>query len=151
MRSPLPESTTVRLHLPPAVLGDLETWARAEYPNEACGLLLGRSRTDTGRVVVRVVRCANLNRERDRYQLDPVDHLAAEKAAHREGLEVIGVWHTHPDHPAQPSETDRAAAWEGWSYVIVAVIARGVNDVRSFRLRANAFIEEEIQRTGVGG
>ena len=147
------ESTTVRpgerpvLRLPATVLGDVEAWARADYPNEACGLLVGRPPTELGPAVVRAVRCANLNRERahDRYQLDPADHLAAEDAARNEGLEVIGVWHTHPDHPAQPSETDRAAAWEGWSYLIVAVSARGVSDVRSFRLRGEAFVEEEIE------
>ena len=146
------ESTTARageepaLRLPAAVLGDLEAWARAEYPNEACGLFLGRPSRLGGPVVVRAVRCANLNRERarDRYELDPRDHLAAEEAARREGLEVIGVWHTHPDHPARPSETDRAAAWEGWSYLILSVTAQGVADVRSFRLQGEAFLEEEI-------
>jgi proteasome lid subunit RPN8/RPN11 len=57
---------------------------------------------------------------------------------------VIGVWHTHPDHPARPSETDRAAAWAGWSYLILSVTARGVADVKSFRLHGEAFVEEEI-------
>jgi proteasome lid subunit RPN8/RPN11 len=144
------ETTTARageapaLRLPAAVLGELEAWARAEYPNEACGLLLGSG--EPRPFVVRAVRCANLNRERarDRYEVDPRDHFAAEQAAREEGLEVIGVWHTHPDHPARPSETDRAAAWEGWSYVILSVGAKGVADVKSFRLRGETFVEEDV-------
>ena len=61
------------------------------------------------------------------------------------GLEVVGVWHSHPDHSAQPSETDRSAAWEGWSYLILSVTSEGVTESRSWRLREEAFIEEVIE------
>jgi proteasome lid subunit RPN8/RPN11 len=133
------------LVLPSEIRVELEGWVESGYPEETCGLLVGsfgRGRTETRRAT----RARNLNRERarDRYDLDPADFLAADVAARSDGLEIVGVWHSHPDHPAQPSETDRAAAWEGWSYVIVEVTSRGVAALRSWRLEGPTFVEEPI-------
>jgi proteasome lid subunit RPN8/RPN11 len=133
------------LVLPADVRRELEGWIAGGYPDETCGLLVGR--TTRGRTeVLRATRARNLNRERarDRYDLDPADFLAADLQARAEGLEIVGVWHSHPDHPAQPSETDRAAAWEGWSYVIVEVTSRGVAALRSWRLEGQPFVEEPV-------
>ena len=133
------------LVLPSSLRRDLESWIGGGYPAETCGLLLGRA--ERGRTETRkVVRARNLNQERarDRYDLDPADFLAADQAARQEGLEIVGVWHSHPDHPAEPSETDRASAWEGWSYVIVEVTARGVAALRSWRLDGERFVEEPV-------
>jgi proteasome lid subunit RPN8/RPN11 len=133
------------LVLPSQVRTAVETWTIEGYPDESCGLLVGSfalGRTETARAT----RARNLNRERarDRYDLDPADFLAADVAARTEGLEIVGVWHSHPDHPARPSETDRAAAWEGWSYVIVEVTSRGVAALRSWRLEGQSFVEEPV-------
>lgn len=125
----------------------LEQMAATGYPYETCGLLLGTQHDGFARVLD-VCQARNLNAERayDRYELDPNDLLAAETAARQRGLFVIGVWHSHPDHCAQPSETDRAAAWEAWSYLILAVSREGVNEVRSWRLDpARQFLEETIE------
>ena len=126
----------------------LAAWAVEAYPHEACGLMLGR-RGERGVEVVEVRRARNLNvtRARDRYDLDPVDYLAAEEAAAARGVELVGVWHTHPDHPARPSATDRSLAWAGWSYVIAAVTASGVTDLRSWRLDDGPDFEEEVIRS----
>ncbi len=134
------------LYLPTEIRGKLEEMALRGYPLEVCGLLVGRERD--GRVdVARVVEARNLNRERahDRYDLDPADFLVADEQARAQGLEIVGVWHSHPDHPARPSETDRAAAWDGWSYVIVSVTREGIADLRSWRLEREDFIEEPIK------
>lgn len=121
--------------LPRPVRERLRELACAGYPNEVCGLLLGRVEGEQRRVeVVHPARNLNVERARDRYELDPRDQLAAEEAARAAGREVLGVWHTHPDHPAQPSETDRAAAWSGWSYLILSVVRGEVADLRSWRL-----------------
>jgi proteasome lid subunit RPN8/RPN11 len=123
------------LVLPADVRERLRELALAAYPREACGLLLGR--VESARRLAEVVHPArNLNVERahDRYELDPRDQLAAERAARDGGREVLGVWHTHPDHPATPSETDRAAAWSGWSYLILSVVRGELADLRSWRL-----------------
>jgi len=133
------------LALPSEVRGEIERWIRAGYPEETCGLLVGRSHL--GRTeVARATQARNLNRERarDRYELDPADFLAADIAAREQGFEIVGVWHSHPDHPAEPSETDRLAAWEGWSYLIVEVTRAGVLAVRSWRLAEQKFHEEPI-------
>ncbi|MEM1449591.1 MAG: M67 family metallopeptidase [Planctomycetota bacterium] len=124
---------------------ELEDRARRGYPHEACGLLVGR-RDASGAAVYEVTESRNLEpiRARDRYTLDPLHLLAVEEDARTRSLDVLGVWHTHPDHPAHPSETDRAAAWEGWSYVIASVERGEVADVRSWRLDGDSFVEEEI-------
>ena len=133
------------LSFAPAARAELESLARDGYPFEACGLLLGET---VGRLVrvVDVTSARNLNVERahDRYELDPRDLLAGEERAEGLGLTVLGIWHTHPDHPARPSETDRAAAWPGWSYVIVSVRDGAVADLRSWRLHDRVFLEERI-------
>ena len=134
------------LLLPPGVRRWLARWARAAYPDEACGCLLGLR--SAGRVEVRHARLGtntNTERARDRYELDPRDLLRADDEARALGLDVVGIWHSHPDHPAVPSETDRTGAWEGWSYVIVAVGSGGVSGIRAWRLSGDAFLEEEIR------
>jgi len=126
----------------------LAAWAVAAYPHEACGLMLGRR--DGGTVEVVAVRRAdnvNVERARDRYEIAPADYLAAEQEAARAGVEVVGVWHTHPDHPAQPSPTDRELAWAGWSYVIAAVTAGGVSALRGWSLNGEREFEEQEIRS----
>lgn len=134
------------LVLPAGIRAELASLAHAGYPDETCGLLLGND-SDGGCRVVCQRPARNLNRERarDRFELDPADYLAAETAAAAAGLTVVGVWHSHPDHPAQPSSTDLAMAWPGWSYVILSVAGGGVVDLRSWRLAGDSFCEEEVR------
>ena len=109
-----PEAARGVLELPARLGARVLKLARARYPDEACGLLIGRRCATRARVeLVREARNVAAARARERYELDPVDHLAAEELARSLGLEVVGVWHSHPDHPALPSETDRERAWEG--------------------------------------
>jgi proteasome lid subunit RPN8/RPN11 len=79
------------------------------------------------------------------YLLDPDDFLAAESQARKSGLDVVGVWHSHPDHPASPSQTDLERAWPGYSYVIVAVTEDGLPEIRSWRLHNDSFLEERLE------
>jgi proteasome lid subunit RPN8/RPN11 len=133
------------LQLPAAFRTSLEGWARASYPQEGCGLLIGK-RGWRDCVIKRVTQAKNLNlaRARDRYLLDPQDFLEADRVAREENMEVLGVWHSHPDHPALPSETDRAAAWPDWAYVILAVTGDGVQDLRAWRLNECQTFDEEV-------
>ncbi|MEM9214524.1 MAG: M67 family metallopeptidase [Cyanobacteria bacterium P01_F01_bin.150] len=71
---------------------------------------------------------------RRRYWIDPKDMLAAQKYARNNGLNIIGIYHSHPDHPAVPSECDRACAWPEYSYIIVSVPAGKASDVFSWVL-----------------
>ncbi|MGB7932177.1 MAG: M67 family metallopeptidase [Gammaproteobacteria bacterium] len=133
------------VHLTAHLRARLETLVRAGYPDETCGLLLG-VRTGDAVAVRELVQARNLNRERarDRYELDPDDFLGADAWARTQGIEIVGIWHSHPDHPAYPSATDRDGAWAGWSYVIVSVDAEGVQELRSWRLNGERFVEEGI-------
>src|SRR3989304_5825789 len=125
---------TVRL--PRNLRHALEAWAREDYPQEACGVLIGRQTGTEGAIS---------DVGRGRLELDPQDLLRAEERALSLGLDVVGIWHTHPDHPARPSETDRAHAWEAWIYLIVPVRKDEVGEPRAWRLNRNGFAEKELK------
>lgn len=131
------------IEIPRAIQERLATLATEGYPNEVCGLLVGRQDGDR-RVVERIRPAGNLttDRRRDRYELNPDDYLAADRAAREDGLDIVGIWHTHPDHPAEPSRTDREAAWEGFTYLILSVRRGKVTEARCWRLEDGEFREE---------
>jgi proteasome lid subunit RPN8/RPN11 len=109
--------------------------AIAAYPDEGCGVLLGRfagARVE----VVDATSGNNLNteRSRDRYLLDPDDIVRADRDARARGLDVVGFWHSHPDHPARPSQFDTDHAWVDYVYVIVNTITDGAGDLNGFTL-----------------
>jgi len=134
------------LQLDPAQTQRLRAWAQEAYPYERCGLLIGHAEHDVVHVD-EVIAARNLNtlRAHDRYELDPEDLLRADVQAHERHLDVVGVWHTHPDHPARPSATDREQAWDGWSYLILSVTPAGVQTMRSWRLDGSDFVEEVVE------
>ncbi len=138
---------TSTVYLPTPLRAQIESWALSGYPHETCGVLVGQQTPGDVRVV-RVVMARNDNSERarDRYLLNAEDFLAADMAAQADQLEIVGIWHSHPDHSAQPSETDRTQAWQDWSYIIVSVCGGNPADLRSWRLSGNTF-EEEIVTT----
>lgn len=126
------------------------------YPHECCGLLLGRAAAPEGddvRVVAEAypMRNANQASPQNRFDFDPQEHLAAQRAARERGLEIIGFYHSHPDHPARPSQYDLDhAAWPGYSYLIVSILrgkaAEGEAAARSFELAEDRshFIQESV-------
>lgn len=91
--------------------------------------------------------------EERRFLISPQDFLASDRRARQAGLELIGVYHTHPNHPAVPSDFDRDAAWPDWSYVILSVREGQVAETRSWVLdeSGRAFREEEIRITAGSG
>ncbi|HUY96456.1 MAG TPA: M67 family metallopeptidase [Verrucomicrobiae bacterium] len=114
----------MRLEIAPAEAVRLWTAAAAAYPEEGCGILVGSVADGTTHVTL-VVEGHNLVQERrlDRYELDPADILRADRLARGRGEEVVGFYHTHPDHPARPSQFDTDRAWPGYHYVVIAVDA----------------------------
>jgi proteasome lid subunit RPN8/RPN11 len=112
------------MHTQPSVLDAIRAHGRATYPEECCGFLLGHPAADGNHVVAirRVENRQATGRER-RYTISPEDYHAADPAARRQGLDVVGFYHSHPDHPARPSHTDLAeATFPGYTYVIVSVL-----------------------------
>ncbi len=134
------------LRLPLTLRLRLEEWAREGHPQEVCGLLVGRDE-ESGTTISRITRGRNLAGDRlnDRYTLDPRHFLAVDSVARGDGLEIVGVWHTHPDHPARPSATDRAAAWESYSYLILSVAQDGATAAAAWRLAGDAFVEQRLE------
>lgn len=130
---------------------NLERWVRDGYPRETCGVLVGRAEGALRRVLG-AVRARNLDvaRDGDRYELDPGDLVAADADARARGLALLGIWHSHPDRPALPSDADRATAWRSWSYLILSVRAEGVVGVRSWRLAGDRFREEGLATASAG-
>ena len=111
------------LVLPSSLARAIEREGSAAYPNECCGILFGR---DVGaeRRVERLERVTNsyaAHEQFHRFSIEPKDLMRAEKSAAEAGQLVLGFYHSHPDHPARPSETDRQAAWPFYSYVIVSI------------------------------
>ncbi len=107
----------------------------AAYPNEGCGVLLGRFAGPRVEVVDATSGTnTNTQRARDRYLLDPGDIVRADRAARERGLDVVGYWHSHPDHPAHPSQFDTDHAWLDYVYVIVTTTAAGAGDLNGFAL-----------------
>ena len=124
------------------------------YPYECCGALLGRFE-GANRAVEQVIRCGNTrdDRPQDRYHIDPKELIAIQRQATEQGLDIVGFYHSHPDHPAQWSPTDLAEAhWIGCSYVITAVEKRSAARTNSFVLLGESeddkhFETEEISVT----
>jgi len=108
--------------LPYACHRSLREDVERAYPEEACGILLGR-REGIDDTVVRITVCSNVASEPGRrYEIAPNQLIAAQQQAEEEGLEILGFYHSHPDHPAKPSATDlREAHWTGYIYLICGV------------------------------
>ncbi len=124
---------------------ELADWVRGAYPAEACGLLVGRRSDPAGRVAgVELARNAEESRPRRRFALAPEDHLRVELDARERGLEVIGVWHSHPDGPATPGAADRAGAWEGHLQLVAGADPSGPTCWRLWRLEGTRFVELEL-------
>jgi|SRR5579871_901088 len=117
------------------------------YPHECCGALLGRDldaatarSSDGDRLASRVVTALFplVNRREDsprnRFSVTSDDVRDAEKAAREQGIDVVGWYHSHPDHPAEPSQYDRDHAWPWYSYIIVSVANGRPENMTSWRL-----------------
>jgi proteasome lid subunit RPN8/RPN11 len=141
----------IMLKLPKNEFGAICRHAEAAYPLECCGVLLG-TREIRSRVVRRAVPCANtrVDSPQSHYDIDPVELIRIRRGAREAGLEIVGFYHSHPDHPPRWSETDlRDAHWIGYSYLITSVENGKVAATSSFVLKGTteddkAFADEEI-------
>ena len=127
----------------------MEAHARETYPDECCGVLLGRL-TKGAKVVRSAIAIRNAEEDatrRKRYTITAREMFAAEREARRVGLDVVGFYHSHPDVPPVPSATDlREATWPVLSYVILCVRGGAIDGMRSWTLAEDrsAMNEEPI-------
>jgi len=119
--------------------------AVGSYPHECCGFLYGNEDSNGRRHITqaRVVTNVKDGDKRRRFEISPHDYLEAERYAEEQQIELLGVYHSHPDHPAIPSEHDRAAAQPFFSYLIISVNNKEPGAIRSWRLNDDWQFEEE--------
>ena len=128
--------------------------AESVYPEECCGILLGKI-VGISKTIVEVIPTINawnkaesdeLDRSKNnRYSIDPQDIFMAQKRERELDLDIIGFFHSHPDYAAIPSTCDRSQAWEVYSYPIVSVINGKVSEIKSWVLDDDGIFQEEMQ------
>ena len=132
--------------------GEIRRHGEETYPYECCGVLLGQMDGET-RAVSSIARCQNtrVDSPRNRYNIDPKELVRIQRQARERDEDIIGFYHSHPDHPAQWSKTDlEEAHWIGCSYVITRVAAGRAEVTNSFELTGTletdkAFADEKIE------
>jgi proteasome lid subunit RPN8/RPN11 len=132
-------------------LDEIRRHAEATYPNECCGALLGEM-ADGRNVVKKIIRCENTRKDspHNRYNISPRELVRVQREGREQGYEIVGFYHSHPDHPARWSNTDlEDAHWLGCSYVIASVEKGKASVTKSFRLMGateeeKSFEDEEV-------
>ena len=145
------------LKLSPSAYVSLRQHGEETYPHECCGVLLGHF-DDNGskpvsKIVSRIARCGNTREDspHNRYHIDPRDLIRIQREGRERGEDIVGFYHSHPDHPAQWSPTDLAEAhWFGCSYVITSVDKGTATITNSFELAGTdeadkKFVEEKTE------
>ena len=141
-------SNDIEILIPGHLAEKIRAHGAETYPYECCGALLGRDSglikdyaidergIQVAREVLGLFPLANRNGDspRNRFMVTAEDVRTADLAAQSQGLEIVGWYHSHPDHAARPSEFDRAHAWPWYSYVIVSVLQGAAMDMTSWRL-----------------
>ena len=116
------------------------------YPDECCGVLLGKA-SGQGNLVQATAPAGNMRTDsaHNRYQIAPQELLKIQHEARAKGLDIVGFYHSHPDHPALWSATDfREAHWLGCSYVITSVVAGAARQTNSFLLTGSSEDDKKL-------
>lgn len=126
----------------------IEQEGSAAYPHECCGVMIGHDESH-GRIVERLEQMANVwdaAEQRRRFAIDPRQLMKLDRDVAAKGKVVLGFYHSHPDHPARPSETDRQFGWPFYSYVIVSIQNRQPADMTCWMLNeaTEQFEQQEI-------
>jgi proteasome lid subunit RPN8/RPN11 len=131
-------------------IAEIERHGEREYPFECCGLLIGSFDEDK-KIVTEIYPIENAREEEAKHNrslITPLDLMRGEKYARAKKLDVVGNYHSHPDHKAIPSQFDLDHALPVWSYIIVSVEKKKAVDLRSWQMEndRSKFNEEEIYR-----
>ena len=134
------------MKISPILLQQIHAHLEAGYPNEACGVMLGEDGN-----VTEVVHAGNERTDsaRNRYLIDPLAYMKIERDADKRGLQVLGIYHSHPDVAARPSQFDLDHAWPNLSYLIVSVCKGKAVETNSWLLREDRsqFDQEAVEIT----
>ncbi len=133
------------LRIPKTLLDQLRRHGEETYPHECCGVLVGAFDDAGGKTVETLVKCGNTRTDspENRYHISPAELVRIQREALLAGHDIVGFYHSHPDHPAQWSATDLAEAhWTGCSYVITSVEHGHAELTHAFLLQG----QEEVKR-----
>jgi proteasome lid subunit RPN8/RPN11 len=141
------------LKLPQSDYVSLRHHGEETYPYECCGVLLGHFDDNGSKAVSRIARCGNTRADspHNRYRIDPKELIRIQREGRERGEDIVGFYHSHPDHPAQWSPTDLAEAhWFGCSYVITSVEKGTATITNSFELSGTdeadkKFVDEKAE------
>ena len=138
------------IRLTPQHRNQIAAHGERDYPHECCGLMLGAFAAGDLKTIAEIYPISNAREEaakRNRFLITPEEFMEGEEYAQQNGLDVVGFYHSHPDHPAVPSGYDLDHAWPLYSYIVVAVKAGTAGDIRSWEMEPDRskFTEEEIQ------
>jgi proteasome lid subunit RPN8/RPN11 len=136
------------LHIEQLAHEAITAHAEEGYPNEICGVLLGMDGGERSvHAIMRIDNSFEADEQYHRFLITPEDMFRAERLARQQHIDVLGVYHSHPDEEARPSEYDRNhAAWTAWAYIIVSVRSGCTAGMRAWKLREDrsAFDEDEL-------
>lgn len=131
------------IKLSKADFNNMAEHARAELPNEACGLIAGTVEGDD-KVVKKVYYLTNTDHSREHFSLDPKEQLAAVKDMRAAGLQPLGNWHSHPESPARPSEEDKRLAYDSSASYLILSLAEEPPVLNSFHIEGNMAEKESL-------
>lgn len=119
--------------------------AHQSFPEECCGFLFGIEDEEGNRIVSEIMVVDNVREEnrKRRFEIDPLDYMRAENKAHEVNRVLLSIYHTHPNHPAKPSEHDRVQAFPYFSYIIMSVSENGIENTTSWKLNEQEEFDEE--------
>tara|TARA_Y100000768_G_scaffold115821_1_gene85493 strand:- start:454 stop:879 length:426 start_codon:yes stop_codon:yes gene_type:complete len=134
-----------------SVNDDLIKICEEGFPYEVCGVLIGNKK-ESNYFIQSSYICENLNKERasDRYELNPRDYIKAEDYAKSNNQAIIGIYHSHPNHPAIASETDKLYAWPDMIYLIYSIYDSKFKNLISWEINEKIDIFEEIETSIYG-
>ena len=135
----------MKLTLPRSEYEKLLAHARANLPEEACGLIAG-TQDETGKQIKKVFLLTNTDHSNEHFTIDPKEHLAAIKEMRAAGLVPLGNWHSHPESPSRPSEEDKRLAYDSKaSYMILSLMDRENPVLNSFHIEGTDAEKELLQ------
>jgi proteasome lid subunit RPN8/RPN11 len=126
----------MRVIVPAEILEQMRRHGEETYPHECCGFMLGSAEDGMQRIVeIRSQANERTESKENRFLITPEQFKAAETAARKARLQLVGIYHSHPDSPARPSEYDRDHAWPWFSYIIVSVKKGKADEAHAWQLR----------------
>ncbi|RMG27470.1 MAG: M67 family peptidase [Bacteroidetes bacterium] len=132
-----------QLALSPEVLHLMKIHAEATYPNECCGVFFGKEGQVREIHLMQALENSHQSQQQKRFEISATDYMKAERFALENGLDLLGVYHSHPDHLAIPSVHDQQQALPFFSYIILSVINGKTDHIRSWRLDDEGVFDEE--------